>query len=164
MNESAVREKLLPLVDELIRLEELLIRCLEAEKDALLLADLTLIQDASASKQQLIESLAQLEARRVRLVGSATMREIVLDPSGELLPPTRAELESRWENLRQLVSIAVDKNRSNQQLLSSSMKHIENMKRNILGESVPKSGTYSAQGSKVAGSNQQGARKIIKEV
>jgi len=160
----AFKDQLFSIIDQILQQEELLIRCLEAEKNALLLADIPLIQECSGTKQAIIDRLSGLESRRQALIGQLKMRDLVETDTGHLDGDAREELRERWESLRGRVALAVEKNEANQKLLSSSIKHIENMKKNVLGETVPKSNTYSATGGKVAGSNQSGARRISKEV
>ena len=164
MSSLVFKEQLFSIVDQVLQQEELLIRCLEAEKDALLLADIPLIQECSGTKQKIIDRLSQLESRRQALIGTRKMRELVEEDSAVLDRLSREELRAKWEALRQKVALAVEKNEANQKLLASSIKHIENMKKNVLGETIPKSNTYSSSGNKVAGSNQSGARRISKEV
>ena len=76
-------------------------------------------------------------------------------------PKQAEQLRTAHNTLTLLIKHIAEQNSENQKFVAESLAHIQAMKKNILGESVPKSSTYTAKGQKSGGMN--GARLIEKE-
>lgn len=127
---------------ELIRLHRLLGDAVREEREALVSADVKAIESHLQRKQEWINRIRQVEFDRKKRAGDLSWPEIV-QSAGELLPA--------WNQLKTLVQEVLDQNNSNGRLLEKSIEHVQQMKKNILGKTIPKSAMYSQQGQKIAG-------------
>jgi flagellar biosynthesis/type III secretory pathway chaperone len=142
-----------------------------AERKALVDADLKAIEAAVAMKQGLIEEIRRAEAYRVKMTAELaqiwrkdpaelTLSNLIIAVQGKDLKFAE-QLRSALNAITVLIQHITESNDSNRSLVEKSLEHVHEMKKNILGESVPKSTTYTQQGQKSAG--MQGARILSKE-
>ncbi len=132
------------------------------ERTALVNADRNAIQEAALAKQALVESVRGLESNRQGYV--AELGQLWRRPSIELFlseiivtvqnrhPKVADALRTNQNALRVLVERVQAQNESNRQLVETSMKHLDSMKRNLMGEVEPRSALYTPQGAKGQGS------------
>jgi flagellar biosynthesis/type III secretory pathway chaperone len=158
-------------LQRLIGLHRQLLDAVRMERQALNDADLKLIQEATASKQALIEGIRAAETERLKIVADLAMKwkrpmpeltisEIAIAVQG-YDPKFAEQLRTASNALTILISRVTDQNRDNAALVQKSLAHVEQMKRNVLGESVPRSNTYTASGNRSAPVS--GARLLSKE-
>lgn len=120
------------------------------ERDALVQAELDKIQLCAHEKSLVIEQIRQTEWERRTLLSQeqfpATLQEWVL-----LLQPVNREvslqLQSALSTLLVLVDSASKINRENQDFINRSLIHIEQMKKNVLGEASPQQQSYNKKGA-----------------
>jgi flagellar biosynthesis/type III secretory pathway chaperone len=158
-------------LQRLIGLHRQLMDNVRLEREALVAADLKAIHDCTAAKQALIESIRQAEAHRMRAMGELAVlwrrppRELTL--SGIVIalqgkdPETADRFRSILNTLTVLIQRITEQNDANRSLVERSLEHVHAMKKNVLGESVPRSETYNPNGQKSGGMG--GARLISKE-
>ncbi len=165
-------ENVFIVLQKLIGLHRLLLENVRKEREALTNAELSAIQEITHAKEGLIESIRQEESKRLKYTGDLaiawkrplrelTLPNIIIAIQGN--DPKSAELlRSGYNALSFLIQRIDEQNKSNQTLVETSLNHIQNMKNNVLGESMPRSNTYTQQGQKAVGVS--GARLISKEV
>jgi len=156
---------------ELTRLHRQLLDVCVLEREALKQADLKAIQEIAVRKQGMVDAIRAAEGKRMNRVASLAM--IWKRPLRELTLPTIIadaqahdprgvdQLRSTFEALKLLISQITEANDANRSLVEKSLEHVAAMKKNVLGESVPKSNTYNPQGQRQSGSS--GARLFNKE-
>ena len=171
MNPSNTCEGLHQSLQRLIGLHRQLLEAVRMEKQALIDADLKLIQDSTAAKQALIEGIRVAETERLkqtaelarkwkRRITELTLAEIAIAVQG-YDPKVAEQLRTSSNALTILISRVLEQNRENATLVEKSLTHVEEMKRNVLGESVPRASTYTQNGQRSAPVS--GARLISKE-
>ncbi len=164
-------ENLYQSLQRLIGLHRQLLETVRMEKTALVDADLKLIEEATAAKQALIEGIRAAETTRLKhtseLAGrwkrpftELTLAEIAIAIQG-YDPKMAEQLRSSSNALTILISRVVEQNNDNAALVKKSLQHVEEMKRNVLGESVPRANTYNQSGRRSAPVH--GARLISSE-
>lgn len=146
-------------LQKLTGLHRQLMDIVRMEREALTQADVRGIQEASVSKQAMIEGIQRAETDRLKALSELAvawkkpMRELTLPNiivAIQTIDPKAAEqLRSAHNALTILIRRISESNKDNQALVERSLENIHNMKRNILGESAPKAGTYSQSGQKV---------------
>lgn len=145
-------------LQKLIGLHRQLLEACRTEREALVLADLRKIEESTLGKQGLIDQIRQAEAQRIQAVGELAMlwkkpiRELSLpniiiaiqghDPKGA------EQLRGNFNALTVLIQRITEQNEDNRGLVERSLAHVNDMKRNVLGEAVPKSDTYTPQGQR----------------
>lgn len=161
-------------LQKLVGLHRRLLDLVRSERDALIQADIRVIEEITLSKQALIDAVRREEARRVALVtelsacggwegtraGELTVTAIVLRIQGDELR-IADQLRSVQTALGILARRVSDQNRANQALIEKTLEHIQRMKRNLLGEAPGNAATYTHQGTR--SSQAAGARLISRE-
>ncbi len=172
MNLKALIEKLVAQLDTLIGHHRDFCDLVRAEKDAIVTADVKLIQEKTHAKEYLIESIKGLDGKRATTVGeiffalesstkNITLSQLILEIES-IESELSQKLRSQMNTLIHLVRTAQKLNQQNHDLLAQSIQHIEAMKKNVLGESNPKTETYGAKAQ--VKSSQTGAKLVSKEV
>ncbi|MGK5082221.1 flagellar protein FlgN [Bdellovibrionota bacterium FG-1] len=163
-----IRESL----QKLIGLHRQLLEACRLEREALVQADLNGIEETTQEKQALVEAIRAAEVERLNHVATLAMawkrplRELSL--SNLILavqataPKMSDQLRSNLNALTVLLDRIQEQNDDNRRLVERSLVHVNQMKKNVLGEAVPKSNTYTAHGQRQATTS--GARLISKEV
>lgn len=159
-------------LQRLIGLHRQLLETVRFEREAMVKADLHEIQETTLAKQALVEALQRAENERLRPIGllavawkksvkELTLTQIIQDIQGR--DPKGAEtLRTAQNALNILIQRISEQNKDNQEFVEKSIQHIHTMAKNVLGESVPRSNTYTSQGQR---SNPvHGARLISKEI
>lgn len=155
--------KLYQTLQGLVGLHRQLLETLRFEKDALVAVDLKQIQEAVLAKEATIESIRQAEFNRIQIMHSfeeKTLNELI--STFQVAQPKMAEqLRSTYQALKMLLDRTIEANKYNERLTAQALEHVGNMKKNVLGESVPSASTYTAQGQRT--NSASGARLISKE-
>ncbi len=159
----------------LIGLHRQLYETVKAENEAITNADVTATYETTANKETLVHTIRQAEMSRQAIAsaihleaglstGSPSLKEIILHYQGsDLLLSER--LQSDLSALLILVERIKSQNSMNGKLVESSLRHINNMKSNIFGETTHQAKTYNQMGQKnQAAPNSHGPRLISKEV
>ena len=163
--------QLTQILSDLIGLHRRLMEAVRIEREALVSADLKGVQDTTLAKEGMIEQIRNLETARLKVMGVLAMawkkplRELSL-PNVIIAiqgydPKAAEKLRSSQNALVMLIQRITDQNKENQVLVEKFLGHLNNMKRNVLGEAVPRSNVYTPQGQRASGN--PGARLISKE-
>ena len=158
-------------LQKLIGFHRQLREAVQAERAALVSADIPAIQEAVSLKQGLIEEIRRAEAQRVKATSELaslwrkdsselTLPKLIIIVQGKDLKFAE-QLRSSLNAITVLINHITEQNESNRALVERSLEHVHEMKKNVLGESVPKSTTYTQQGQRSSG--MQGARILSKE-
>jgi flagellar biosynthesis/type III secretory pathway chaperone len=160
---------------ELIRLHRQLYDVVKNENEAISNADSRATYEATAAKEALIHLIHQSEMNRQSVVHAIafeynlsnqnpTLKELIIHFETESFE-TSTRLQADLNMLIVLVERIKKQNEVNGRLVAESLKHINNMKKNIFGETSNKAGTYNQSGRQNAGSvNEHGPRLISREV
>lgn len=164
-------ENIYRVLQKLIGFHRQLLEKTRSERAALVEANVSAIQEATHAKEALIEAIRQEENRRLKITGDLaiewkkplrelTLPNIIIEVQGKDLK-TAELLRSSYNTLTFLIQRIEEQNQSNLKLVETSLEHINNMKKNVLGESNPHSDTYTQQGQKMTPTG--GARLLSKE-
>lgn len=145
-------------LQKLLTLHRQLLDSLRAEREALLSVDVKRIHEVTLEKQGILQQILQAEQGRLAITrtvatqlnaaaDSTSLGQIVLHSQSVSLKISD-QLRSVQQALVHLVGRIQEQNQSNRGLVESSLEHVNQMKRNVLGESMPKSGTYSSSGQR----------------
>ncbi|MEN9724023.1 MAG: FlgN protein [Pseudomonadota bacterium] len=159
-------------LERLVKLHQQLAELLRVERLTLVSMNLPQIQEVSEQKQSLLHQIALEEAHRVRLIPALSVElgvsaeQATLSPLIQKLQVRDLALAERFvairDRLMHLVSEIQSENQSNARFLEASIDHVNQMKKNILGEATPRSGTYSSTGHPQT--TAAGSRLISREV
>jgi hypothetical protein len=162
-------------LQELIGLHRQMYETVKLENEAITNADLKLTYDATATKEALIHWIHRAEIGRQAIVytlaeeekfatTAPSLRELILYFQTSA-PDLSDKLQTDLTTLIVLVERIKKQNDSNKSLVEESLRHVNNMKRNIFGETTHQGKTYNQQGQRNPGSaNSNGPRLISKEV
>ncbi len=168
-------ERLHDALQELIGLHRQLYETVKTEHEAITNADLKQTYDAAANKEALVHWINQSELARQVIVkslaeeenllpGPPSLREIIIHFEVKN-PEVSKKLQTDLTTLIVLVDRVKKQNEINGKLLEASLRHVNNMKRNIFGETTHQAKTYNQLGQRNQGSaNAHGPRLISKEV
>lgn len=171
MHTAAEINLLLASLQKLVGVYRQLLEVVRAEKEALVSAELRAIQEVTARKQALLETIRQEETARLKLVTEFAMKwktpikEITASALAIQIQAQDMKLADQLRSVSNTLSVmikrAADQNEENKLLVQKSLEHIGAMKRNVLGESTAKANTYNPQGQKSRGAG--GSRFVSKE-
>lgn len=175
MENESLHEKLHNSLQELIGLHRQLYEVVKAENEAITSADLKATYDAVAAKEALVHWIHQAEMSRQAVTYALAQAENLENTSPTLkqlilhFQASNEDLSNRLQidlnSLVVLVERIKKQNESNGRLVEASMKHVNNMKKNIFGETTHQARTYNQQGQKnQGGMNEHGPRLVSKEV
>jgi flagellar biosynthesis/type III secretory pathway chaperone len=162
-------------LQELIGLHRQLYEVVKSENEAITQADVRATYEATSAKEALIHWIHQAELSRQIVVrnwceagqinpAEASLRNLILR-TRERDSALADRLQADLSTLMVLVERIKKQNELNGSLVNESLKHIQNMKQNIFGETNPKAATYNQSGQRNTGSsNAHGPRLISKEV
>jgi flagellar biosynthesis/type III secretory pathway chaperone len=174
-SQNSLNEKLHESLQELIGLHRQLYEVVKAENEAVTNADLKATYDAAANKEALVHWIHQAEMSRQAVTytlaqaenletTTPSLRELILHFQSSN-PDYSNQLQVDLTSLVVLVDRIKKQNELNGRLVEASLKHVNNMKRNIFGETTHQARTYNQQGQKnTASANEHGPRLISKEV
>jgi flagellar biosynthesis/type III secretory pathway chaperone len=145
-------------LQKLVGLHRQLLDTVRSERSALTNADLKGIQDATYAKEALIEAIRSAETERVKATAQfavelrrpfneMTLPNIVIHVQGKDLKQAE-QFRTVFNTLTTLIQHIRDQNEDNRLLVERSLEHVNNMKRNVLGESAPQAATYTSQGQR----------------
>ena len=148
------------ILQQLTGLHRQLLETVRAERTHLVAADLNGIQMITAKKQELIESIRQAEALRVKLTGELatlwskpiqelSLTNIIIEIQGRDQRGAE-QFRSAHNTLTILIQRITEQNAAIRSLVERSLEHVLQMKKNVLGESKQGSETYTAAGQKTA--------------
>jgi len=150
--------QLLGTLQRLLSLHRRLLDAIRTEREALLSADVRRIHDVTLEKQGVLHEIQVAEQERVNAARTvAALLNAPADGAGlsNLILLAQAaslrisdQLRSVQQALQLLVSRIQEQNQANLRLVETSLVHVNEMKKNIIGESMPASGTYSSSGQK----------------
>lgn len=175
MENEKLTEKLHQSLQDLIGLHRQLHEVVKSENDAISNADVKATYEAAAAKEALIHWIHQSEMNRQTVVytiaqeeglesNSPTLRELILHFQPRDMDASNT-LQSDLNMLVLLVERIKKQNELNGKLVAASLKHIDNMKKNIFGETTHQARTYNQLGQKnTASANEHGPRLISREV
>jgi flagellar biosynthesis/type III secretory pathway chaperone len=159
-------------LQKMVGLHRQLLEVVRVEREVLVQADLTGIQNAALTKQSLIEEIKHFEAQRVKQTGELAvtwkvpLRELTLPNIIILAQGSDAKAAEQMRTIYNVLTVLIqritEQNQSNMMLVEKSLEHVHQMKKNILGEASPQSVTYGHQGQKVT--SHQLSKLISKEV
>jgi hypothetical protein len=141
------------------------------EREALVNANRNSIQEIALAKKALVISIREIETKRLSTVSK--IAGIWKKPGQELLlseiilavqtrdPPLSQSLQTLQNALRHLLERIQILNESNRQLVDASMKHVDVMKRNLMGEVEPRSSLYTQSGNKSPTSAQAAQSRFL---
>lgn len=170
-----ITERLHGSLQELIGLHRQLYEVVKAENEAVVNADVKLTYEAAANKEALIHWIHQSEMSRQAIVyvlvneenldlKNPSLRELIVHYQIKN-PELSQQLQTNLTTLIVLVERIKKQNELNGKLVEESLKHINNMKKNIFGETTHQAKTYNQLGQKnQASANSNGPRMISKEV
>jgi len=157
-------------LQKLVGFHKQLLELVRLERTALESANLKNIEEVTYSKEVLIHSIKQAELERVRSVANLAAQMEVhiadLSLSNLVLALQQKELQnsekfrSVQNTLKVLIEHIVEQNQANQKLVNASLKHVQEMKINALGENQNQSQTYTAKGQK---NNQTTASRLVSQ-
>lgn len=164
-------ENLFAPLSKLVGLHRQLLETLRQEREALVNADKKEIQTAAFAKEATLHAIHAAERERVQATAEIALQwkmplqELTLTRIIQELEPTQPkqaeQLRSAFNALTILIERVREANHYNGALLERALENILVMKNNVLGESMPKTQTYTQAGQK-SGVSQQ-ARLISKE-
>ncbi len=169
------RTRLHDSLQELIGLHRQLYEITKAENEAMTNADVKATYDAAAAKEALTHWIHQAEMSRQAIVHLLTreenlssdnpsLRDLILHYQGRD-PETAQKLQTDLNSLIVLVERIKKQNELNLRLVEASLQHIQNMKKNIFGETTHQARTYNQQGQKNKGTTaEHGPRLVSREV
>lgn len=170
-----ITDKLHDSLHELINLHRQLHEVVKSENEAIVNADVKATYEAAAAKEALIHWIHQAEMSRQTVVyaiaqeenletQTPSLRELILHFQSKD-PEVSSRFQSDLNMLVLLVERIKKQNEANGKLIATSLQHINNMKKNIFGETTHQARTYNQQGQKnTASANEHGPRLISREV
>ncbi len=166
-----VLEPLHQSLQKLIGFHRQLLDTVRLEREALIEAQTKSVQEVTLAKHALLISIQQEEVTRLKhvaaiaLVWKRPLKELTLPNLIIAIqvkdPKASEQFRSSFNALTLLIQRITEQNDYNKALVERSLEHVNEMKRNVLGEGVPRSNTYTAQGQRIAQTG--GARMISKE-
>ena len=169
-HDTEIVQDILVILQKMVGMHRQLLEHVRLEREALVQADRKTIQEQALAKRGVVEAINGLEDRRrgyalslarlwQRQPEKLILSEIILEL--QVRAPKLAEsLRSTQNALRVLVERVIAQNESNRQLLETSVKHVDAMKKNILGEADPLRAGYNPSGQR-GGPGQQGQARFL---
>lgn len=156
-------------LQKLLSLHRQLLELLRTEKQALVDADVTKIEELALSKQGLLDQIAFHDELRRKLIAQLSPGggdAITLSKVAIIAQGIQVKLGEQFRSVQQALSHLLgrieEQGSYNRQLVEQSLETLVQMKRNILGSEAPRANTYSARGQQ--NNNNSGARLISREV
>ncbi|NDD93356.1 hypothetical protein EBZ37_14905 [bacterium] len=149
---------LLSKLQKLLSLHRQLLESLRTEREALLGMDVKKIHEAALEKQGILHQIAFAEQDRAS--SAIQVAEQLSAPKDQqnlsklvlLAQSVSLKISDQLRSVQQALQLLVvriqEQNQSNLRLVESSLQHLEQMKKNVIGESDPRSGTYSSSGQR----------------
>jgi predicted phage tail protein len=158
-------------LQKLVGFHRQLLDIVRLEREALLNVDLRSVQETTLAKEGLVQLIHQSETQRIKQVTliavqwkkqvkDLTLSKLIIEVQGKDLK-FADQLRSMLNTLNLLTERIIEQNKENSRLAANALAHVDEMKKNILGEATPKSDTYSSQGKKMASTS--GSHFISKE-
>ncbi len=164
-------DQLYACLQRMLGLHRQLYEVCKMEREAFVAADIKLITEHTHAKELVIETIRLAESERIRISTDLAfqwkkpLRDLTLNfIIQEIEPhdaPTAEKFRSALTALTVLIERAKKLNESNRDFVERSLEHVNEMKRNVLGEAQPSTDTYGNQGQKVAQTG--GARMLSTE-
>lgn len=160
-------------LQELIGLHRQLLDIVRQENAALVQADTKNTFEVVAAKEALLHWIHQAETNRQSTVFQLAERDGLIDTQSTLREVINSyqkshsdeakSLELDLSTLQVLVERIQKQNKLNEQIVEQSLKHLNQMKKNVLNETHQQPTTYTSQGQAQSTKSQQ-SRLVSKEV
>lgn len=155
----------------LIGLYRELLNIVRQEKDAIITMNVKDIQEATRAKEAILSVIRYCEMERASIVSELalkwkvplkelTLSRIIIEVQGRDSVHAE-EFQTVLSTLTLLIQRVSEQNEENHGFVANSLKHIEAMKKNVLGEANPHSFTYTKAGGRKSGSEK--SRLLSKE-
>ena len=167
-----ILKQILDSLQKLTGLHRQLLETVRLERQALVEANLKLIQELTTSKQSILEVIRLTELARTKQIAELavawkkpfrdlTLSNVIIGIQGWDIKLSE-QFRTALNTLTVLVQRVSDQNEDNRGLVEKSLEHIHAMKRNVLGEASPKANTYTSQGQRTHTNGH--SRLISKEI
>jgi flagellar biosynthesis/type III secretory pathway chaperone len=165
-------DRVYQMLQKLVGFHGQLLENVRHEKEALVAVDLKRLEEVTAQKENLVQSIRESENERRKAMehlgllwkipgDQMTVQELILRVQGVNLKQAD-QFRSIAQTLQILIQHVQTLNAQNQSLVQSSLAHVHQMKNNILGEHQPKEQCYTPQAG--VRSSHREPRLISKEV
>lgn len=165
-------DQLIDVLDRMLKTYRALTEEVRLESEAIRSSDTQRLEAAVLQKEALLRDAYQLENHRLQII-SAIAFELRLKPTETTLEslilhfePTETVRAKRLRSLKTALRFMIDRARSlnqeNEGIVLGTLSHIEQMKRNILGESEPTAASYGQKGQRTYG-RPEGPRLVAEE-
>ena len=165
---SEILDRIYSVLQRMLGLHRQLYDICKMERESIVNLDLKALADHTSAKELVIETIRQAEAERIRESARLSLEWNVPLPSLTLnyiiqeVEPKDSKRAERFRSALTALTVLIDRakkqNESNRDLIERSMVHVQEMKKNVLGEAVPASDTYGNQGQKVG---QTGGSRLL---
>lgn len=159
------------LLQKLLGLHRQLLDSVRAEREALVQADLKKLQEVTLHKEALIESVRLCELERSQTLGALALqlkkpvKDLHLSNLILIVQGFDLKRADQYRSVSQALHVLIERiqeqNLYNRSIVEKSLANVNTMKKNVLGESAPKSSTYNVHGQKTHGGGS--SRLISKE-
>ncbi|MBC7384624.1 MAG: flagellar protein FlgN [Cryobacterium sp.] len=161
-------EKLYLCLSRMVGLHRQLYEVCKQEREAFIAADTRQILEQTSAKELVIETIRHAEADRIRIstllasIWKRPLSDLTLNFIIQEIEPEDAKGAERFRSSLTALTVLIERakklNASNRDFVEQSLEHVRAMKKNVLGESVPQTDTYSNQGQKLA---QTGGARLL---
>lgn len=157
-------------LQKLLGFHRQLLDVVRVEKECLTNADLKGVQETTFSKEAIISSIKLTENERLaktavlatllkKRMSDLTLNHIILDTQG-VEPKLAEQLRSVFNALTILMQRISEQNKENASIAENFLVHVNEMKRNVLGEAAPQAQTYTSHGTK---NNPAGGSRLLSQ-
>jgi hypothetical protein len=164
-------EPLYACLQRMIGLHRQLYETCKLEREAFVSVDLKAITEQTHAKELIVETIRQAESERIRISAllaldwKVRLSDLTLNFVIREVEPRNSAESERFRSALTALTVLIDRarklNDSNRELVENSLKHVNEMKKNVLGEATPSTDRYGNQGQKLP--NTAGARLLSTE-
>lgn len=157
-------KKLQESLSHLIGLHRQLLETLRQERDALVDANKSVIEECAFAKDACLQAIAQSEKDRAEIVAQLAVEwkrpisqmtlSYILTETEPSQPAQATALRSQLNALVVLVERVKEQNQYNGALIERALENIEAMKANVFQNEAPQTQTYNSQGSRAQAPSQ----------
>ena len=161
-------ENLYACLQRMIGLHRQLYETCKLEREAFIAADVKLITEQTHAKELIIETIKQTESERIRISlflsveWTVPVKDLTLNFIIREIEPKESATAERFRSALTALTVLIERakkiNESNREFVERSLEHVNEMKRNVLGEATPATDTYGNQGQKLA---QTGGARLL---
>jgi flagellar biosynthesis/type III secretory pathway chaperone len=161
-------ENLYTCLQRMLGLHRQLYETCKLEREAFVAADVKLIAEQTHAKELIIEKIKQTESERIRISmflsveWKVPVQELTLNYIIKEVEPEDAATSEKFRSALTALTVLIERaqkiNESNREFVERSLVHVNEMKRNVLGEALPATDRYGKQGQKLA---QTGGARLL---